>query len=166
MKTEFKASLDLSSKILSALMIGFTIWLFYRIIVQMQNNGTDIRGQLIIFLILLAIILTSYLWHPKSYSLTDDALTINRAFKPIHLNFKEINSVNLPSNSDLYGTIRTFGVGGLFGYFGKFYNRKYGTMNWYVTQRKNRILIELKSGQKYMISPDDQNLIEKLQAKI
>jgi hypothetical protein len=135
--------------------------------VHTQNNTIkDSEGLIVVFLILCAVIVFSYLWHPISYTITDYSLIIKRILKPLELKINEINELKQMSKSDLSGTIRTFGVGGLFGYFGKFYNRKYGTMNWYVTQNKNRVLIELKNGQKYIISPDDQNFTDDLLQKM
>lgn len=59
-------------------------------------------------------------------------------------------------------TIRTFGVGGLLGYFGKFYTPQIGHMTFYATQRTNRILIVDKQGKKFLLTPDDISLIEKI----
>jgi hypothetical protein len=167
MKTDFRASLDNTSKLITTIIVGFDMWVFYRILVHIQNKTMhDSEGLIVVFLVLSLILVFSYLRHPKSYILSDYSLIINSISNPLELKFSDINSIKQLSKSDLSGTIRTFGVGGLFGYFGKFYNRKFGSMNWYVTQLNNRILIELKNGHKYIISPDDQKLTRKLQEKI
>lgn len=59
----------------------------------------------------------------------------------------------------LIGSIRLFGVGGLFGYYGKYYNFKMGHMTLYTTQKRNRILMTMITGKKIIISPDDLNII-------
>ena len=75
----------------------------------------------------------------------------------------EVFNVVLLTNEDLKWTIRTFGVGGLFGYFGKFRNSKIGTMTWYATMRNQAILINLKDGQRIVITPDNpESLIVEL----
>jgi hypothetical protein len=51
--------------------------------------------------------------------------------------------------------IRTGGIGGLFGYYGWFRSSNLGSIFYYATQSKNRILIELNDGEKIMITPDD-----------
>ena len=45
----------------------------------------------------------------------------------------------------------------LFGYFGKFYNRNFGHITCYLSQRRNLIYIKTKAGKKMLISPDDVN---------
>ena len=55
--------------------------------------------------------------------------------------------------------IRTFGVGGLFGYFGYFN----GNDVWYVTNLNKKIQITMKSGKIYMISPENtENFLREL----
>ncbi|MDZ7614650.1 MAG: PH domain-containing protein [Flavobacteriaceae bacterium] len=66
------------------------------------------------------------------------------------------------TDKQLKWTIRTLGVGGLFGYFGYFWNREIGSMIWYTSQQKNRILITLKNEDKIVISPDDPSLYDSL----
>ena len=58
------------------------------------------------------------------------------------------------SNNDMGLTIRTFGVGGLFGYFGKFFNSKIGRLTMYGTRRNNTVLIETDN-KKIILTPDD-----------
>jgi hypothetical protein len=60
------------------------------------------------------------------------------------------------------GTIRTFGVGGLFGYFGKFHTPNIGHITFYATQRVNKVLIVTKQGKKIILTPDDIGLIQNI----
>lgn len=50
-------------------------------------------------------------------------------------------------------TIRIFEVGGLFGYFGKFSNKKNGVMTWYCT-RRNKLVMVTTENEKIILSPD------------
>ncbi len=52
-------------------------------------------------------------------------------------------------------TIRTFGVGGLFGYYGEFVNWKLGNMTWYATRRDKTVLIETVDDKKLIVTPDE-----------
>jgi len=52
-------------------------------------------------------------------------------------------------------SVRTFGVGGLFGYFGKFWNKEYGNMTWYATRRDKAIMIITKENKKIILTPDE-----------
>ena len=53
------------------------------------------------------------------------------------------------------GSIRLFGIGGVFGYIGNFKNSILGNYKAYVTHRKKTVLIVTKESQKILISPDD-----------
>ena len=92
-------------------------------------------------------------------------MIIHRAIKNRVIKISEIIEIKTVDSNDLSGTIRTFGNGGLFGYYGKYYNSKFGNMIWYVTQRRNRILIETNQGKKIIISPDDIGMVEKVKAQ-
>ena len=120
-------------------------------------------GSLIFFI---SVIVFCYLYSPIKYELTDRQLIINRPVKNITINFTDISEVRSIDSSELSGTIRTFGVGGLFGYFGKYYNSTVGKMNWYTTQMRNRILIQMNTCEKIIISPDDLSMLDKLLEKI
>jgi hypothetical protein len=66
-------------------------------------------------------------------------------------------------NFETRGTLRTFGVGGLFGYFGKFYIPSIGSCTFYATQSKNKILITTHNDHKIILTPDDLSLAVQLE---
>jgi hypothetical protein len=71
---------------------------------------------------------------------------------------KEIVSAKLVSEQELGWTLiifRVFGVGGLFGYYGLFYNLTFGWTWWYASQNKNYVLLELQNGRKVILTPDN-----------
>jgi hypothetical protein len=77
----------------------------------------------------------------------------------------DITSVEVPSKESMRWTIRTFGNGGLFGYWGKFTNKTYGNMTWYATRRSNYILIKIKERQ-IVITPDDISLAQSIRSQL
>jgi len=78
----------------------------------------------------------------------------------------EIKEIKVLEFHDLTGLVRTFGNGGLFGYYGKFYSRKQGKMTLYTTRRDNRIMIITKADKKIIISPDDLALAKNIELKL
>lgn len=149
MTTQYKASLDLPAKIITGLF--HILCLFFAI-----------KGMLLPAIILFATDLVCYFLHPTAYGLNKDELIIKRPLKPAVIKRNDMEEIMFLTDEQLRWTIRSFGVGGLFGYFGYFYNRQLGSMLWYTSQRKNRILIRLKNGGKIVISPDDPSLFESL----
>jgi len=132
------------------------------------NLVTLTFGALIVFnfilplaILLLVIYLICILLKPLGYEISEDELIIRRPIKSVRINRSDIESLELKDKSALTGTIRTFGVGGLFGWYGKFANSQLGDMTWYVTRRDKLVLIIKKDGKKIMISPDEaEGLLE------
>jgi hypothetical protein len=126
------------------------------------NIITLIFGALIVFnfllslaIILLLIYLICLLLKPINYQITEKELIIHRLIKNVHIKRTEIESLEVLEKSALSGSIRIFGVGGLFGWYGRFANKQLGTMTWYVTRRDKPILILTKSNKSIIISPDE-----------
>jgi hypothetical protein len=92
---------------------------------------------------------------PKGYVIEDDVFTILRPFKTKNYPLSDIQSVTEVEKKNLKGSIRTFGVGGLFGYFGRFRNSTYGNMVWYATRRDRFVVIKCSNGKTIVITPDD-----------
>jgi hypothetical protein len=163
---EYKASLDILSKAL-------TVGVFILLIAIGQKNVRELfaaHGDLIptlihggVLLLFLAIIAGSYLYSTNRYLVTNSQLVIKRPIGDRVISIADITETRAVEKTEFSGTIRTFGNGGLFGYYGKFYNAKLGKMTWYVTQDINRILILTKQGEKIIISPDDISLLDKIQ---
>jgi len=126
------------------------------------NLVTLLFGTLIIFnfiltlaILLMIIYLICMILKPLNYEITKDDLIIRRLINSVHIKRSDIESLELIDKSALSGTVRTFGVGGLFGWYGKFANSKLGDMTWYVTRRDKPVLINKKDGKKILISPDE-----------
>jgi hypothetical protein len=125
-------------------------------------------GALIIFnfilpLAILLLIVYLICWHlkPLNYEIKAEEIIIRRLIKSVHINRTDIENLTLIDKYKLSGTIRTFGVGGLFGWYGKFSNNELGDMSWYLTRRDKPILIISKTGKKILISPDDAEAFSK-----
>lgn len=152
MSSNFKASLDLPAKIITVLI--HLLCLFFAL-----------TGVVSAALILFVTIGLCYILHPTSYSLNKDVLIIQRPVKPVVIQRNDIAGIYFLTDKQLNWTIRTLGVGGLFGYFGYFYSREIGSMKWYTSHRKNRILLIMKNEDKIVISPDDPLLFESLKRR-
>jgi len=150
----FKASLDTLAKNLSivlavlfAIIIVLHIWLI-------KDSGKMV--SLFVIALLLIIYLSAYLFRPQGYIITNEALIIKRSVSPVTILRSNITSTEQLSNNSLSGSIRLFGVGGLFGYFGKFSNRKLGTMTWYATRRNSNVVVVITADQKKIILTPDE----------
>jgi len=161
---KFKASYDKVVAIVTScifLLFGFII---YKVLSQQTHSNTEIMVKSLVLLFLVLFPVITYLFNPKYYLVDNDEIKIVRALNNIIIKKADIAEVSIPDEKLMKRTIRTFGVGGLFGYFGHFYNKTYGNMRWYATQTKNYVSIKVnnnKNGQtggktrKIVLTPDD-----------
>lgn len=97
------------------------------------------------------VVLVTYGFSPRGFSLSPDGLRIHRPFGATILPFDKIRSSRRAQPSELCG-LRTFGSGGMFGFFGWFWSRKLGHYRVYVTHRQDMLLVEAE--RPYLLSPD------------
>ena len=147
---EFKASIDTTAKIITTA-IAILFFGLLGIGIVKHNEAWSIIGATSIPLLTL---IGCWFYHPISFILTASSLIIRRPIGNLTVDRKNISTMAIPDKGYISG-LRTFGVGGVFGYFGKFYNPTIGHMTWYTTKRDNVILVTFNSGKKIVISPDD-----------
>jgi hypothetical protein len=163
---EYKASLDSVAKSVTwGVFILFLLIAFGCIWIQQQPDVTGKRlfGSSVVVVLCLVFWIGTYGFSPQSYWLEDGVLTVKRAFKSRKIYLDQISEIRPVEEGEMKRTVRTFGSGGLFGYFGKFYNSTFGSMTWYATKRKEMVLIVLKRGEKIIITPDDFAIIAAVQ---
>ena len=162
---EYKASLDTPAKVIT--IVTFVLLLAVgqesvRILIAAGGSAETILIHSGILLTFIVLLLGSWLYAPKSYTLSDSYLLINRRIGKVNIRLSDIKQVRVLTDDETKKTIRTFGVGGLFGYFGKYHTPGIGHLTFYATQRKNKVLILTNSDKKIVITPDDIDLAEKL----
>ena len=104
---------------------------------------------------ILAIYFATFFYRPIRYDITNEQLVIHRTIKDVIIKRRDIKRVEPVNKDQMKWTIRTFGIGGLFGYFGLFVNSKLGDMTWYATRRDKTILIETIDDKKLIVTPDE-----------
>lgn len=107
-----------------------------------------------------------YLYRILRYELNADGIRICRPLHTRLIPYRAIVKVNLPSDQDMKWTLRLFANGGVFGYYGMFTNSNFGRMSWYASRRKSLLILELKNGEKIVLTPDDMSMAEQIQSRI
>ena len=152
----YKTSLDNWAK---GITIGFTLLFISIIFGQFAILEKSEKGiSIIIIIILITLYLITFALRPVSYSLTTEFLIIDRLIKNVKIDRKTIKLVEVLDKESLSWSIRTFGVGGLFGYFGKFANTKLGSMTWYATRRDRTVLVQTIDNKKIILTPDEPEI--------
>lgn len=157
----YKTSLDNLAK---GVTIGVTI-LFAGIIFAQYSIIKD-AGHAVPFyaaITCLLIYLLAFAFRPVNYVVTKDELIIGRPLLNVHIKRADIKSVALIEKDKIKGAIRTFGVGGLFGYYGNFANFSLGRMTWYATRRDKPVLVKTIDNKNIIFTPDDpEKFVEEL----
>jgi hypothetical protein len=137
----FSLSWDRTTKIVSAACIGVFL------VVAVLTNSLIVAG------LGLLVGLGSYAWSPRSYLISADGITVKRLIGDVFFPFTELHEVRRATPHDLAGSVRLFGNGGLFGYYGLFRSPALGVCSWYVTNRRNIVVaVGVKTA---LFSPDD-----------
>jgi Bacterial PH domain len=148
----FTTSLDKFNKtttiIISLILPIILIPIFFMTPEDSQNIGITFA------IIPILIFVIVYFLRPNNYSVSPDKLLIHRMLGDIEIDRNNIQSVQEIDESQIKNSIRTFGVGGFFGNFGRFWNSKLGNMTWYVTRKNNFVLVETKDQKKIILTPD------------
>ena len=147
---KFKATLDKTAKVVTLVITLLFLGIAFLPILLGKN---EIPVLLIVFLFSTYGI--TYAFSPNGYEVNENNIIIKRPFNTVAFNRTQIKELVKIEDRKLYWAIRTFGVGGLFGYFGAFWNKEFGSMTWYATRREDAIMIITHKNKKIIITPDD-----------
>lgn|SRR5574343_242599 len=147
---KFSVSLDKTAKYLSLFISLFVAaTLIVTAILSDDRQTFFIVGPIVTVSIFLA-----YLWKPSSYEITNEYVIVHRLIGAAKYERSRIINVRAGEPEEIKNSIRLFGSGGMFGYFGKFRNSHLKTFVLQCTRRDNLVMIFTDKGLK-VLSPDD-----------
>lgn len=149
---KYTVSLD---KLAKGVTIGVTI--LFAVIIAMQFFITTSKGHIPVYICVLVPLIYFFIYaiRPFAYEVDNGQLIIRRMLKDIVISQRDIKTAAIVEPEKLRGSIRLFGVGGLFGYFGIFSNSQLGRMTWYATRRDKIVLLVTHNDKKIILTPDD-----------
>ena len=150
------------NKLITSTLIVTTI-LTGSLILMLYLGITYIQGWFNLFCFAYSIICVIVLFLCYSYStqeivLNKDYLLIKRLINDKKICIAEIENIQILENQTINNSIRLFGSGGLFGYFGYFKNAKLGKYILFATRNNNFVLVKT-ADHKYVITPDKPELL-------
>ncbi len=148
----FEAKLDDLSKILSFVVIGILI-IPAVLIGNIAAHGTPL--VLVPLLLTFGALAVGAMFRITGYEITADELLIRRPAGTVHLQRRELVSATPVTTKELGLGLRTFGSGGWFGWFGKFWYKNVGHATLYATDRTKFILLKTTTGKNVIVSPVD-----------
>ena len=94
-----------------------------------------------LIVVFIATIIGGLGYMPIRLTIGNDKIILHRLLGDINIPIKDIIAIKAIPNSETAFSIRIFGSGGLFGYLGKFKNKKLGNYTMYATDINELILI-------------------------
>lgn len=159
--TIFTASMDRSTKLIT----GFITVLLVVITLAQLISALEYFSYLSIFSssILPVLYILTFVFRPIHYKLSVDKLIIHRLSSDVTIDRNTIKQVQQIEPQQLKSSVRIFGVGGLFGYYGRYANNKLGRMTWYATRKNKTVLIITNANEKIILTPDEpEAFVERL----
>jgi hypothetical protein len=138
----FSASYDLAAKIISAFVCLFLL------------AAVAVTHILVVAAPVLLIIVVSYAYSPRGYVVADRSILVQRLAGQARIALDDVREVRPAAPDDFRRSIRLWASGGLFGYYGLFRTAKLGKSTWYVTNRKNSVVV-ITGAKTALFSPDD-----------
>lgn len=147
----YKATYDKGARwITGVYILSLTLLLGFSLSGIKGTSGLSIAAA-----VLMLIGLITLRYSVRYYQLSTEGIIVCRYSGKKLIPRVKIQQVKVLSPVDLKDTMRTMGVGGLFGYYGKFSNNKLGDMTWYITNRQHPVGIFFDNENTIVISPDD-----------
>ncbi|MFN3795707.1 MAG: PH domain-containing protein [Chitinophagaceae bacterium] len=157
----FTASMDRTTKLIT----GFITVLVAVITLAQFISSLEHFSYLSIFSnsILPVLYIITFVFRPIHYKLSGDKLIIHRLSSDVAIDRNTIKQVQQIEPERLKKSVRIFGVGGLFGYYGRYANHTLGSMTWYATRKNKTVLIITNTNEKIVLTPDEpEAFVERL----
>ena len=138
----FSASYDLTTKIVSLL-----------VLIAVLGAVVVSQSIVIAFLLFLVFCLT-YAYSARGYVCQGRSVVVKRLVGDVTIPLDGLREARTTTKDDFCGCVRLWGCGGLFGYYGLFRTKKLGKCTWYMTNRKNAVVL-VTEAKTVLLSPDD-----------
>lgn len=146
----FPASLSRKVVIITGFVAGILIVVAASVIASQPDMNQTAQATFIV--LPFAILGVGLLFRVRGYDLHDDHIRVRRIAFPVRLPIAALKAVEQAPEL-MNRSVRTFGNGGLFGFYGRFWKPGFGKFTAYVTNPENTVV--LKSDDKMIaLSPD------------
>ncbi len=155
MMQEEKVLLSKSAKIITAVILPMLIVFGIGVQLYLLTQSEDeVRRYVLIGVMVLiaATLIPCFMLAPRKIVLTDTQLVLHKGVGKLRLSYADMESVSIYRPTKGVVDVRTFGIGGIFGFIGYFYNKQTGHYIAYVGDYSQAFLVRMKNGKKYMLS--------------
>jgi hypothetical protein len=96
----------------------------------------------------------AWAYSPRGYAILDRTIVVRRLIGNARIALEGVREVRTATADDFRGTLRLWGSGGLFGYYGIFQTFRLGKATWYLTDRSKAIVV-VTEAKTTLYSPDN-----------
>ncbi len=100
------------------------------------------------------LLLAMFAYSARGYAVTEDVIVIRRWIGNIRIPLSAVREARPATTDDFRGSIRVWGSGGVFGYYGLFRTSRLGRCYWYLTDRQRSVVVRTAE-KTYLVSPDN-----------
>ena len=153
---KFKTSLGTTS-----IIITIAVTILFAILIGGQFSLIKDAGHANPFYTTVACLIfyfIAFAFRPIRYVITNDEIIIIRPFVNAYIKRSDIVNVECLDRNKIKSSIRTFGIGGLFGFYGNFANLSLGRMTWYITRKDKLVQLMTNDNKKIILSPNETEL--------
>ena len=125
-----------------------------------EDSAAPLVSLLVFNAIMLPMMLFCEGYAPQQLEVGHSKIVILRRYNSVVIPREDICRVERLPDDALRFAVRTCGVGGLFGYFGKYYSRKIGSFSLYATRLDNLYLVRRRDGKLIVFSCADPDKME------
>lgn len=155
-RIQFRAPWDLLLIVMTTIIVGLLLGLNY-----LYPSQSIVPSIISWNIILICAGFGTY-----GYSIQNGMLRILRLGWSKDISLSNIKRVEYKPNA-MMGSLRTWGIGGVFGYIGYFKNRGLGNYSAYATHRRKTVVILTNHNEQIVITPDDPELfVETLEDEV
>ena len=152
---EFSASLDPQARRITWMVHGMiALVLVFWADSYLEPGGISAAGIWYLFLPIFPLYAYFLLRRPLGYRLLNDRLELLRPLGSRHILLQDIVRCESVSEDCIRSSRRRLGMDGFHGYYGRYRHPRLGLLQSQATRLDSLILLELRSGERIVISPD------------
>ena len=144
-------TLRLSTALALALLAGVAAALLY---VASRTGAAGWAIGVGVTLLLGAVAFLSWALAPRGFAVERGAVHVLRALRPVSIPIAAVRAVGALPPRPLRGMLRLGGSGGLFGFYGRFWNRRLGAFRLYATRLEGLVRLDTDA-ERFVLSPGD-----------
>ena len=153
---KFGAPWSTSVKWITGLTVSFLVILVIFGITRLEDVGSGSGSSILFFLAAVVmpalLLVVSACWMIRGYVIAEEILLVQRLGWQSKMDLKDLVSVEADPEA-MARSLRTFGVGGLFCFCGRFRNKKLGAYRAYATDPKRSVVLRFQD-RKIVVTPE------------